>query len=132
MSTRNLLLSACAVAALAAGAKGQEVYQLQAGSFYEFGCHGGCACPILIHAPLTVTFRLTRTTPDPLFEHYLISNVRWTSSGRDMSGSGTYRIGGEVAVQQQMVLDLNIAGTAKHLDSGLVQVQAQWPNITIT
>jgi hypothetical protein len=120
------------VAALTSLAHAQELYRLEPGSFYEYGCHGGCLCPIQVHAPITGTFHLTRTTPDPLFQNYVISDVQWTSSGRDMTGGGTYRFGGEVALQQEMVLDLTIAGAAKHLDSGLVQVQAQWPNIVIT
>jgi len=49
-----------------------------------------------------------------------------------MTGAGAYRIGGEVAVQQEMTLDLDIAGTARHLDSGLVQVQMLWPHIEIS
>jgi hypothetical protein len=31
-----------------------------------------------------------------------------------------------------MVLDLTIAGTSKHLDSGVVMVQSLWPQIVIT
>jgi hypothetical protein len=109
-----------------------DVYRLNAGSFYELGCHGGCECPISIHQPLVGTFRLTRVAPDPLFDHFDVTDVRWTSAGRDMTGSGTYSRGGEVAVQQSMELFLDIAGTSKHLTSGQVIAQGVWPNIVIT
>src|SRR2546423_495912 len=133
MLTRERGGAGCLAMALSATAGAQtEVYRLNAGSFYELGCHGGCECPILIHQPLVGTFRLTRQPPDPLFEHYAITDVRWSSAGRNMTGSGTYARGGEVAQQQQMVLDLSIAGTPKHLESGRVSVQAAWPQIVIT
>jgi hypothetical protein len=108
------------------------VYRLAATSYYEFGCHGACTCPISIHEPLTGTFRLTRLAPSPLFDQYSVTDVLWSSAGRDMTGTGTYRAGGEVALTQEMVLDLDIAGTSKHLDSGSVVVGAQWPRIVIT
>jgi len=80
MLNRSLMLAGCTVAALAGAARAQsDVYLLlQPGSFYELGCHGACTCPILVHAPLTGSFRLTRTTPDPLFDHYSITDVTWT------------------------------------------------------
>jgi hypothetical protein len=132
MPMRSLLLSGCAAGALTAGVHAQEVYRLQPGSFYEFGCHGTCLCPIVEHSALSGTFRLTRTPPDPLFEHFAVTDIQWSAPTHDITGGGTYRIGGEVAVQQEMVLDLVISGTDSHVDSGLVQVQAQRPNITIT
>src|SRR4051812_14600708 len=106
--------AAGALMALTTAAVGQtDVYRLNAGSFYELGCHGACECPILVHSALTGTFQLTRLAPDPLFARYAISDVQWAAGERDISGNGTYRVGGEVAVQQQMVLDLLVAGTAK-------------------
>jgi hypothetical protein len=133
MLNRNTAWAGCGALMFAAAAQGQtDVYRLNAGSFYEYGCHGACECPIIFHEPLTGTFRLTRLSPDPLFEHFAVTEVHWQGAGRDLSGSGTYRKGGEVAVQQQMVLDLNISGTNRHVDSGTVIVQAAWPNIVIT
>jgi hypothetical protein len=134
MLNRNTAWTGCAVVVFAAAAAlGQtEVYRLNPGSFYEDGCHGACQCPILFREPLTGTFRLTTQSPDPLFQHYAVTDVNWQGAERDLSGSGTYRVGGEVALQQEMTLDVDIAGTTKHVDSGLVTVQAAWPNIVIT
>jgi hypothetical protein len=47
-------------------------------------------------------------------------------------GSGTYRVGGEVAVQHQMVLALSVGGGAKqHFDSGLISGGGTFPDIDI-
>jgi hypothetical protein len=122
----------CAALIVGAAHAQTDLYRLNQGSFYEYGCHGGCACPIVFNLPMTGTFRLTRLTPDPLFEHFAVTDIRWSTTARDLAGDGTYRQGGEVALQQEMVLDLEIAGTARHVDSGLVGVQALWPTIVIT
>jgi hypothetical protein len=79
---------------------------------------------------LTGTFILTRTGEDPLFTYYAIRAVDWEASipaTGHISGSGTYRRGGEVALQQQMTLVLEIAGQSWSLDSGLVPVDPQHP-----
>jgi hypothetical protein len=126
------LVLAGLMAARASASPQEALYRLNADSYYEYGCHGACECPVVINQPLKGTFRLTRLAPDPLFDHYAVTDVVWTAAGRDMTGTGTYEIGGEVALQQEMVLDLDIAGTSRHLDSGKVIVQAQWPRIVIT
>src|SRR5262245_48709758 len=123
------IVIACTALLVAASAHSQtDVYRLNPGSFYEPGCHGACDCPV-INLPLAGTFRLTRLQPDPLFEHFEVTDVRWSSARGAMTGSGTYARGGEVALQQEMVLDLAIAGVDKHLESGRVVVQPTWPRI---
>src|SRR4051812_32654511 len=112
MTTQRWGWCACVGVIFCAGAADAQttVYRLNAGSFYEKGCHGGCACPILFHQALSGTFRLTRLAPDPLYEHYAVSGVRWHCAAADVTGGGAYRIGGEVAQRQEMILDLNIGG----------------------
>src|SRR6185503_14028820 len=97
-------------------------YVLGSDSQFETGCFGPCACPIL-GTPLTGTFDLTFDHSDPLFEYYRVTDVRWSlpqRGGTPITGSGTYRVGGEVAVQQQMILDLTAGSQpVRHFDSGL-------------
>ena len=73
---------------------------------------------------------------DPLFTYYRVSNVRWTvpdaTSNLTILGSGTYKVGGEFAVQQQMSLELSVGGGApQHFDSGLVTGGGEFPRINI-
>jgi hypothetical protein len=58
-----------------------------------------------------------------------------TLDGADkrITGSGTYKRGGQVAVQQQMTLDLVVDGTPQQtFDSGLVTGGETFPKINIT
>jgi hypothetical protein len=122
-------------------AQASVFYRLDAGSdfFHEF-CVGGCACPYhAVNAPLTGAFTLTFVESDPLFDHYVVTGLSWVADVPTgftrISGGGTYRIGGEVAVQQQLQLDLmSNDGTAVSLDSGLVGIDADhpFPQIAIT
>ncbi len=66
-----------------------------------------------------------------------MTNVRWRATifGKDASitGSGTYRVGGEFAVEQQLALDLAIGGDPpRHFDSGLVPGGGEFPKIATT
>jgi hypothetical protein len=101
-----------------------RVYHLRSGSLDQEGCFGACACAVQLPDAMRGTFVLTPTTPDPLYQNYTISNVQWRVPAlpRTLAGSGTYRIGGEVAIQQQMTLQLNFNGqqTLHNFDSGLV------------
>src|ERR1051326_1392937 len=74
-------------------------------------------CPICDHViipvPLTGTFALRFLDQNPLFTRYEIQNVSFhagAAPGREYQvvGSGTYQIGGEVAVAQDMFLDVQI------------------------
>ena len=111
-------------------------YELEPDSRFTWGCFGPCACAIFSSQPLKGTFELRYIGSDPLFNNYEVSNVRWVmpmaSSSQTIQGSGTYRVGGEFAVQHQLSLDLAIGGEPpKHFDSGLVQGGGQFPKIEI-
>ena len=104
-------------------------------SEFEWGCFGPCACPILVRSPLTGTFVLRPLHTDPLFTTFEVRDIRWSypespQSGT-ITGSGTYRRGGEVAVVEQMTLDLSFnGGPPQRFDSGLVPAGAPFPMIT--
>jgi hypothetical protein len=111
-------------------------YKLEPASAFETGCFNMCACPIITH-PLKGTFTLEHTGFDPLFDYYNVSNVRWVVSDATtyftIMGSGTYKIGGEFALQHQLTLDLSLDGGAPlRFDSGLVVTGgSSFPNIVI-
>jgi hypothetical protein len=88
------------------------------------------------------TFTFYRTSVDPLFAHYALANIDWrypfgdSASGTlrtvRLTGSGTYDLGGEVALTQRMSLDLTSdAGQQQHFDSGTVPARGVFPAIDI-
>ena len=107
-------------------------YDLQETSRFENGCFGPCECPVQERA-LKGTFDLQQTSVDPLFTYYRVFNVAWQvpqNGGPNIpiQGSGTYRVGGEFAAQQQLTLDLSVNGAAPvRFDSGLVLGGGQFP-----
>ncbi len=135
-------VAACALAAATGGAKAQTVtnpvlYSLNTDSSFEQGCIPPCLCPDMLAAPVTGTFRLTPTGYDGLYSTYAVTNVNWCVpiNGSDMTvtGSGTYKVGGEVALLQELALDLQLGGAqVEHLDSGLVPAAAPFPEIKVT
>src|SRR5579859_3741640 len=126
---------ACPVPAQTAA--GSTLYQLNKDSSFEQGCFGPCLCAVMFDAPVSGTVLLVPLGTDPLFNTYLVTNVNWNVpiDGTNMivTGSGTYKIGGEVAVQQQLLLDLQLGGgNVNHFDSGLVAASAPFPQIVTT
>jgi len=112
-------------------------YALAPGSQLQQGCFPPCLCPISLEQPLTGTFRLTQQAPTPLFEVYDVSDVVWHLKRGDtdvvITGSGTYRRGGEFALMQELTLDLSVGGQPpQHFDSGLVVGGGDFPTITVT
>jgi hypothetical protein len=105
-------------------------------SALEVGCQGPCACPVA-DLPVWGSFELVPAGRDPLFTYYDVQRFIgsfWNGPGAvGVVGSGHYRMGGEVALQQQMTLDLQIEGQPlQHFDSGLVPVGAAFPGISIS
>jgi hypothetical protein len=110
-------------------------YRLEDTSRYETGCFAMCECPIFTH-PIKGTFALQHDHFDPLFDYYKVSDVRWVVTDQTtyftITGSGTYKIGGEFAIQHELSLDLSVDGAApKHFDSGLVLGGGKFPQILI-
>jgi hypothetical protein len=123
-----------AAATLAAQAMAQTgvVYRLAPTStLTEIYCTGPCACPFYgVLSTLTGTFTLARTGEDPLFTYYSVTSVDWepsTAATGHISGSGSFKIGGEVAITGQLTLNLDIGGQAWSFDSGIVVQDPQHP-----
>ena len=94
----------------------------------------GLAPPIIV--PIRGSFWLKPTGPNPLFSNYVVRGLRFTGSisQREYTGQmqGTYRIGGEFALMEQMMLEGRINEfEGLKLDSGLVIPQAKFPWIEI-
>jgi hypothetical protein len=113
------------------------LYQLESGSSFTRGCYPPCLCPIFTTDDISGTYRLAFDHQDPLFTWYRVQDVNWvvTLGGVDtrITGSGTYRVGGEVAVLQQMTLKLKVGeAQPQAFDSGLVPGDSSFPEIDIT
>ena len=111
-------------------------YALSDESRYMTGCFGPCACPVLFLNGMKGTFDLRHVGFDGLYENYEVLNVSWTvpdtTASFTIQGSGTYRVGGEVAIQQEMKLDLSVGGGPPlRFDSGLVSGGGSFPRITV-
>jgi hypothetical protein len=82
------------------------------------------------------TFALTPIEPHPLFNQFAVTDVNWLVTLGDeesrITGSGTYRIGGEFARMHQLELDLRLGDQPlEHFDSGFVLGGAEFPQIKI-
>ena len=104
-------------------------------SAYQYGCFGPCTCPV-IERPTYGSFDLVPQGSDGLYAYYAVE--RYIASFNNgpgavaITGSGRYRVGGEVAYTQQLVLDLSIEGRPlQHFDSGMQPVSVTFPRIHI-
>jgi len=112
------------------------LYFMEPLSSFQYGCFAPCLCPVYSSQALQGTFQLKHVGFDGLFDNYDVTNVQWTSPNGSaavaITGSGRYRIGGEVAVQKQMVLDLRFGSKpAQKFDSGLIPGGNDFPRIEI-
>src|SRR5437016_10878778 len=131
-----VLVVAAAAPAGAQSTTSPTLYRLDAGSSFSRGCYGPCECAVFTTKDIRGTYTLALDHVDPLFTWYRVEKVNWVVAlgGVDtrVTGSGTYRVGGEVALQQQMKLTLTIGDEgAQTFDSGLVSGGGSFPEIDI-
>ena len=139
-SLRPLLLAIMAATVLLTGtARAGVLYTLRPGTSFGQGCVGPCMCPILMSDNVNGIFVLSKVQTDPLYTSYSISRIFWTVTDGDrdvihrITGKGSYKVGGEVAVTQQLILDLSIdGGEPQHLDSGLIPGGSDFPVISVS
>lgn len=113
------------------------LYELGKDSVYQQGCFAPCLCPVMWSRPMRGTFILTPLGSDGLYESFALTHVKWIAQlgteNRVLTGSGTYRIGGEFARMHQLSLDLQTdGGPVEHFDSGLVGGGGSFPAIDIS
>jgi hypothetical protein len=100
-------------------------------------------CPVCgrpsIREPLRGAFKLRLIEINPLFSRYAVENLNFTAGSNrtyTIKGSGNFQIGGEVALVQQMELELEIndglATRVCHLKNPSPAVTGRWPMITLT
>ncbi len=146
MNLRNLkLLGMLCTGVVVAGADGlaqtatNQIYTLIAGSQLTDDCPTCDRLPIVV--PMTGTFGLSVLELNPLFTRYELTDIAFhagTNAGREyqVSGRGTYQIGGEVAVLQDMFLDLAISNGGGQTAALCVNpdrsVSQPWPKLQIT
>ncbi len=113
-------------------------YRLDEDATFQRGCFAPCECPVMERGAVKGTFKLTPSGSDPLFQYYAVTNVNWTAVLPDgtslpIQGSGTFKIGGEFAIQEELALDLVVGNDpVQHFDSGLVAPQVPFPRLDLT
>jgi len=114
------------------------LYALQKESGFTQGCFDPCMCPIQMTQPVEGSFALIERSSDApgLFREFDVRAVQWlVKRGANpirITGSGRYRVGGEVALTQQLELDLQLGGgPLQHFDSGLVPGGGDFPAIDV-
>lgn len=111
-------------------APGPIVLELTPDSAYTTGCFPPCLCPIRTADGVkgTLAFRLTES--NPLFDTYAVE-ADLTVPGDPLVrlvGAGTYKVGGEVALAQEMELDLaGPDGALERYKSGTVPEGGLFP-----
>ena len=91
-----------------------------------------CACPTVInrvwgHATLVYSHS------DQWDAYYTVTGIGWYSdSGQTVTGTGTYRIGGDFALTHHMSLDVLVNGVPMHFESTDELVTTPFPDIRIT
>ncbi len=114
-----------------------QIYRLTDKSLYQDGCFPPCLCPIMVSSAITGTFRLSRASQDPLFTYYAVGDVNLIVplGGGEIriTGTGTYKIGGEFALVHQLQLELKVGDRdIQKYDSGLVVGGGDFPAINLT
>ena len=108
-------------------------YILLPGSLWTDDCF--CGRPT-ISTPLQGTFQLRWLEQTPLYTRYSVEAISWKASQANgptyqITGHGTYQIGGEVALSQNMFLELQIQDETTnrpgYFTNSLRSVERAWP-----
>ena len=113
------------------------LYRLKPNCGFLQGCFAPCMCPVMISEPVRGTFFLTPTGFDGVFHTFAVTDVKWSFTNyagtTTVTGSGTYKFGGNGAIQQQLLLYLQLdGGRVEHFDSGLVTNSTSFPDIQVS
>ena len=133
----GLFLAAAALAQKAqATDQGPVIYKLTERSTYQTGCFPPCECSLTEKVPVHGMFLLSPAGFDGLFHNYEVTQVEWTVwlgyEELRITGSGTYRVGGEFASMHELELDLAVGDDPpQHFHSGLIVGGAEFPRIDI-
>jgi hypothetical protein len=123
------LVSALGAKGLAAEAPTIEL-TLTPESSYTSGCVAPCLCPVQIAPGMSGKLIFHLSDSNPLFSTYDVEAdlIVPGDPPRSVKGAGTYKVGGEVAVVQEMALDLSTnGGPFEPFRSGSVPGGADFP-----
>jgi hypothetical protein len=111
-------------------AAGPIVMQLTPDSSFQSGCFPPCLCPIQLVPGMSGTLTFTLVETNPLFATHDVT-ADLTVPGeppRSLKGSGTYRVGGEVLIVQELALELSLDGAVpERFQSGQVPGGGDFP-----
>jgi hypothetical protein len=114
-------------------------YHLLPGSTLQTGCFPPCQCALRRPEPLSGKFALVELAQNPLFSNFAVVDVDWevvtpaAIPPTFVQGNGFYKVGGEVAVEQELSAELAVGNQAPtHFDSGLVVGGGSFPQIDVT
>ena len=88
--------------------------------------------------PLQGTFQLLLLDSNPLFTRYQLTNISFRTTGTngrtyEVQGGGIYQVGGEVALRQDLSLDVQIndgfTNSSCLFTNAQAQVKSPWPEI---
>jgi len=145
MNSRNLIFAGVLGVWMTENALAQvpdaatQIYTLNSGSHLTDDCPICDRMPIVV--PMTGTFRLQFLDQNPLVARYQLQDISFhagTKGGAEywVTGTGTYQVGGEVAVAQDIFLDLQIANSFENTRALCVNedrtVSALWPQIQVS
>ncbi len=103
-----LIVCVAAGAGFAQGSATNSFYQLLEGSYLIDDC-SLCGRPTIFR-PMRGSFDLVLTDRNPIVARYQLQNISFTAGTNKITGSGTFQIGGEVALLQDMVLNVQVNG----------------------
>ena len=113
-------------------------YTLLPQSQFTRGCFDPCLCAVMLGQELRGSFILIEDPVNPAspFRDFEVGSLQWWvafgGATVQITGSGHYRVGGEVAVTQQLELDLQVGDApVQHFDSGVVAGGGEFPAINV-
>ncbi|HVV73666.1 MAG TPA: hypothetical protein VHI52_19535, partial [Verrucomicrobiae bacterium] len=142
MNVRKLIVLGVALTGANVGGWAQtntQVYSLADGSLLTDDCPICDRLPTVL--PLTGTFKLSLLEETPLSRRYQLTDIDFQAGSKSnrlytVSGTGVYEVGGEVAVSQNMFLDVQVnpngVGPIEALCANSDRtVSSAWPKLRI-
>jgi len=142
MKTVRVIFCSMLAAFALAGARGAEaqsftnaLYTLLEGSTITDDCLI-CGRPTILQ-PLRGTFELVLLEENLLFTRYRMTNIAWHAGGDapfayEVTGTGEYQFGGEVALVQHMTLDVQINGQKRNFTNDSPIIGRRFPLIDVS
>jgi hypothetical protein len=112
-------------------------YKITGGAYERVGCSPPCLCAVWELLGFEGSFDLDFVEMDGDFAVFDMNNVvllveAWTPGEViEITGSGTYRIGGDDRLMQEMTLTLDADGFIQTFETGLVPAESAFPTFDV-